>query len=164
MATQTPTNETQTTATPHALPPKPVRVVMNAIMKTLLRSPLHGAVSEMIMILTFTGRKSGKTYHIPVSYLREGNEAYCFTRAAWARNLAGGAPVQARIQGTVYRGTAHTTDDVDAVMAGARRWEALHGHAALPRIGVMVDPAQSPSDETLRREVTGRTMVLITLD
>ena len=162
MTTQTQPLETQSTE--HKLPPKPVRVVMNTIMKTLLRSPMHGAVSEMIMVLTLTGRKSGKTYHVPVSYMRDGDTVTCFTRAGWVKNLAGGASVQVRIQGELYYGTAHPTDDIDAVMAGAREWEAKHGHEALPRIGVMVDTAQSPSDETLRREVAGRTMVRITLN
>ena len=32
------------------------------IMKFVLRSPLHGMVSKTVLLITFTGRKSGKTY------------------------------------------------------------------------------------------------------
>ena len=46
---------------------------LNCVMKFVLRSPLHGVVSKKIMLLTFTGRKSGKRYTIPVSYTQKGD-------------------------------------------------------------------------------------------
>jgi hypothetical protein len=35
-------------------------------MRALLRSPLHGLLSGMLMLLSYTGRKSGRTYTIPI--------------------------------------------------------------------------------------------------
>ena len=40
----------------------------NPLMKWLLRSPLHGVVSKMYLLVTFTGRKSGTVYSTPVEY------------------------------------------------------------------------------------------------
>jgi len=48
----------------------------NPIMKWILGSPLHRVVSKSTMLVTFTGRKSGKQYTIPVNYVREGDVFY----------------------------------------------------------------------------------------
>jgi deazaflavin-dependent oxidoreductase (nitroreductase family) len=88
--------------------------ILNPIMKSLLKSPIHSVVSEKIMIITFTGRKSGKQYSTPVSYFRENDSVYCFTHGGWWRNIKDGAHVTLRIQGAVYRGFAEaiTEDNV----------------------------------------------------
>jgi len=39
---------------------------VNQAMQTILRSPLHGMVSSTVLLITFTGRKSGNTYTTPV--------------------------------------------------------------------------------------------------
>jgi hypothetical protein len=66
---------------------------LNKVMSTVIRSPLHGMVSKSIMLITFTGRKSGKTYTTPISYTRNDDLVTAFTHAKWVRNLDGGAPV-----------------------------------------------------------------------
>lgn len=48
----------------------------NPMMKWLIASPLHIFVSKNMMLITYTGRKSGVTYTTPVNYLREGNTLY----------------------------------------------------------------------------------------
>jgi F420H(2)-dependent quinone reductase len=66
--------------------------VLNAGMGLLLRSPLHGLVSGRIMLLTITGRRSGRSLTVPVSYLRYGEDVIVFTsgeRSAWWKNLRG---------------------------------------------------------------------------
>ena len=47
---------------------------LNATMKFILKSPLHGMLSKTILVLTFTGQKSGKIYSTPVSYSRQDGE------------------------------------------------------------------------------------------
>ena len=42
----------------------------NPIMEWVLKSPLQGMLSGNTMIMQYIGRKSGKTYHLPVGYLR----------------------------------------------------------------------------------------------
>lgn len=43
--------------------------LMNCVPQLLLRSPLHGLMSNRYLLITFTGRKSGKRYTTPVAYL-----------------------------------------------------------------------------------------------
>jgi deazaflavin-dependent oxidoreductase (nitroreductase family) len=88
-------------------------------MKFVLRSPMHGMVSKTALLITFTGRKSGKTYTTPVDYSRDGDQVYIFTHANWWKNLCGGAPVTLRIQGWELQGLAEPiAEDKCAVAAG----------------------------------------------
>ena len=75
--------------------------VVNPTVKMLLRSPLHFLWSHSLMLVTFTGRKSGRTYTTPVRYLQLGDRIRCFTAETntWWRNLRGGARVVLRIRG-----------------------------------------------------------------
>lgn len=88
-------------------------------MKLVLRSPLHGMVSNTILLISFRGRKTGKTYTTPVCYSQYGNELHIFTHAAWWKNLCGGTPVSVRLRGQDVQGTAEpVAEDKQAVAAG----------------------------------------------
>ena len=76
----------------------------NPIIALLLRSPLHGLLSSGIMLVTYTGRKSGKTISVPVNYVRDGDEeellwTTSLRKRSWWRNLRGGARVTLRLRG-----------------------------------------------------------------
>lgn len=81
--------------------PEPLFVVINPIIRMVLRSPLHGLLSGSLMLITFTGRKTGRQFTTPVRYVRVDGAIRCFTSATnqWWRNLRGGAPVTLRIAG-----------------------------------------------------------------
>ncbi len=86
--------------------PRQIPPIINKIMVLLLRSPLHGLVSRHILLFTFRGRKSGKTFAIPLGYMRQGDRITLFTDHNWWKNLRGGVPVTLRIQGKTYQGSA----------------------------------------------------------
>jgi len=93
--------------------------IVNRAMKFVLRSPVHGIVSKTVLLITFTGRKSGKTYTTPVSYSQDGDQVYIFTHADWWKNLRGGTPVTLRIRGREFQGLAEpVAEDKQAVAAG----------------------------------------------
>jgi hypothetical protein len=118
----------------------------NPFVAMLLRSPLHGLMSADVMLLTVTGRRSGRRYSMPVSYLRDGDRVRCFTgreMTLW-RNLRGGAEVTLQIAGVERRGRA------EAVADDAERIERALGdfQTRLPRdadnYDVGLDSAQRP--------------------
>lgn len=99
---------------PTTIPP-----YVNSAMKFVLRSPVHSMVSKSILLITFTGRKSGKRYTTPVSYSQEGDDITIFTHADWWKNLRGGAPVTLRIRGHDLEGVAQpVADNKQAIAAG----------------------------------------------
>lgn len=81
---------------------------LNKTMAWLLGSPLHGLMSKQLMLLTYTGRKSGKSYTIPVGYTRSGNDVLIFTHYVngWWKNMRESVPVTLHIQGRDVSGTA----------------------------------------------------------
>jgi hypothetical protein len=90
--------------------PEPLFAIINPTMRLLLRSPLHGLWSGSLMLITFSGRKSGKQFTTPVRYIQNDRMVRCFTssRNQWWRNLRGGADVVLRVRGksSPYRAVA----------------------------------------------------------
>jgi hypothetical protein len=68
-------------------------------------------LSRWFAVLVWSGRKSGRRYSTPVSYVREGDAAYVTTGDRWWRNLSDGAPVAMRIGGHWYQGNASALTD-----------------------------------------------------
>jgi deazaflavin-dependent oxidoreductase (nitroreductase family) len=65
----------------------------NPIMTWLLRSRFHKMVSGSTLLLTITGRKSGRVITVPVNYIRDGKTLWVVSdrQRIWWRNLTGGA-------------------------------------------------------------------------
>ena len=63
--------------------------LINPFVVLILGSPLHFLASKNLIFITFQGRKSKKTYNIPVSYHREGNDLVALTlkQNLWWKNL-----------------------------------------------------------------------------
>jgi hypothetical protein len=87
-------------------PPAALLRVINPILRSLLRTPIMGPARHQMMVLSFTGRKSGRHYSIPVSAHRIDNGLYALTAAPWKRNFKGGAPADVLLDGksTTMRG------------------------------------------------------------
>jgi hypothetical protein len=75
-------------------PPSAVLRVVNPILSTLLHTPLAGPARKQLMVLSFTGRKTGRPYSIPVSAHLINNDLYALTGAPWKQNFRGGAAAQ----------------------------------------------------------------------
>jgi len=91
----------------------------NAMVSTVLRTPvLHRFISRSLLLLTFTGRKSGKRYTTPVGYIREGKTIIILTKwfRSWWRNFLEAAPVEVLIARRTYPGKAKALFDEAAVV------------------------------------------------
>ena len=89
----------------------------NPMMIWLLQSPLHGFVSKSIMLVTVTGRKSGKTISTPTNYLRNGDSLWVISwrDRRWWRNLRGGANVRVLLAGKSVEGRGQVIEEEKAV-------------------------------------------------
>jgi deazaflavin-dependent oxidoreductase (nitroreductase family) len=83
---------------------------LNPVFAWILRSPFHGLVSPAVLLLTVTGRRSGRRYTIPVGYQRDGEVLVVLVsharRKQWWRNYREPAPVALRLRGRERRGRA----------------------------------------------------------
>lgn len=107
----------------------------NPFMKRLLKSPLHQPWSRWFLIIEWTGRKTGRVYRTPVSYLRHDQALLITTGDIWWKNLVGGAPVRVWVGGRARRATADViaTED-DAVALHQRMFSKRPFFAALAGI------------------------------
>jgi hypothetical protein len=88
--------------------------VVNPLVRWLIRSPLHRVASRRLALITYTGRRSGCRYTIPVGYQMAGAQVTINVaspdRKVWWRSLKGtGAPVELRVRGQQRTGNAVAT-------------------------------------------------------
>ena len=87
----------------------------NPVVRLLLRSPAHRALSGRLALITVTGRRSGRRFTFPVGYRRVDGRVEIAVgspeRKRWWRNLRGGGPVLIRLRGTEHRGRAEAHGD-----------------------------------------------------
>jgi hypothetical protein len=87
---------------------------VNPALRMVLRSPAHRLASGRFALITYTGRRSGREYTIPVLYRDKGDEVTIAVgwpdRKVWWRNLTGeGGPVRLVVRGEELRGHAVAT-------------------------------------------------------
>ena len=91
--------------------------VVNPWVAALTVSPRWGRlVGRSIVVLTYTGRRSGRTFTIPVGHKRTGDDVTIGVslpdRKTWWRNFLGaGAPLTLRLDGTDRPGHATARRD-----------------------------------------------------
>jgi deazaflavin-dependent oxidoreductase (nitroreductase family) len=137
--------------------------IVNQAMKFVLRSPVHGMVSKSILLITFTGRKSGKTYSTPVSYSQSDDQVTIFTHAVWWKNLRSGAPVTLRLRGREFQGLPQpVAEDKQAVAAGLiKHLRKVPSDASY--YGVTLDDDGDPRPEEVEKAAQTVVMVRIQL-
>lgn len=142
-------------------------IIGNPIMKLLLRSPWHRVASQEIMLITVTGRKSGKRYTTPVNYV-EDEESGILTvlthqHRTWWRNLGDGAPVTVLVRGKTLTGTGY------AYTAGSDLAERFFYYlSAHPKLAQHFDVGLHPNGQPIRaaaeKAAPGKVMVEVWLD
>jgi deazaflavin-dependent oxidoreductase (nitroreductase family) len=137
--------------------------IVNSAMKFVLRSPAHGLISKDKLLISFTGRKSGKIYTTPVSYSQNDGRVAIFTHAAWWKNLVSGAPVNLRIRGRDLQGLAEpVAEDKQAIAAGlAAHLRKVPSDAGF--YGVTFDVDHNPKAEEVARAVQSVVMINVSL-
>ena len=84
----------QSSAIAEAHYPAALLRVVNPIVRLLLRTPFKGVARKQLMVLSFTGRKTGRQYSIPFSAHWVDNDLYALTNGRWKHNFRGGASAQ----------------------------------------------------------------------
>ena len=118
--------------------------VVNPVLVALLRSPLRGLLSRHVMLITVTGRRTGRRYAVPVQYVRRSDGVYVVSRRGrrWWRNLEGGGPVMLTNGGQRFTGEGRVlsgaaADTAKAAFAGTalERTARTSPDAVVIRIG-----------------------------
>jgi deazaflavin-dependent oxidoreductase (nitroreductase family) len=135
----------------------------NSFMTFMLRSPLHGIMSGSTMLITVTGRKSGRPITTPVNYYQEGNTLWVISNRerTWWRNLKGGASLKLRLRGQEVNGFGEVLLDEPAVAVQIGEY-VRHLPISARSLGVHMQEGQ-PDPADLRRLAQERVVIRIKL-
>ncbi|HEY0936098.1 MAG TPA: nitroreductase/quinone reductase family protein [Trebonia sp.] len=84
---------------------------VNVPMRAVLSLPFPTPLSASLMLISYTGVKSGKAYRQPVSYARDGETLLTPGGGRWTLNLKGGRPVRLRLRGRDVAARADLVSD-----------------------------------------------------
>ncbi len=148
------------TSTPRRTPPR----WLNALMAMMLRTPgLERMIGRSTALLTFTGRRTGRSFTTPVSYARREDDVILTAHESrrWWRNLGARPNVELRLAGKEHAGTAR-------VLRGREGLPHLLDFARAQRtvakgMGVRFDSQGSPDPATAVAVLADTVVVMVTL-
>ena len=136
-------------------PPDGLLRAVNPAVKFLLGTPLGGGLRRQMMVLNFTGRKSGRQYSLPVSAHQLDNALYALASAGWTANFRDGANAEVlwdgkrtTMRGELIRDPATVADLAHRVAEsyGAKKAQRMMGlkfrDDRVPTIGEFTEAAQ----------------------
>jgi hypothetical protein len=134
-------------------PPLRLLRLANPLLRLVLRSPLHRPLSRSLLLLTYSGRHSGRTFTIPVMFVQW--DASFVALAAtpegkrWWRTFRGGAPAVVTVARRRHRVEGR-------LLAGEEAREALRAYLtrfprAASRLGASACASAAELDATAER-------------
>src|SRR6202451_3918268 len=99
--------------------------IVNVPMRAVLALPFPTPLSRNLMLVSYTGRKTGRSYRQPLSYARDGEALLTPGGGRWTLNMEGGRPVRIRLRGRevavrpeLVREPGEAERLLDAIVAG----------------------------------------------
>lgn len=125
---------------------------VNAIARWMLVLPgLRRLLGRGLALVSFTGRRSGARYTVPVRYRRDGDTVVFLTKTfrTWWRNLVDRPELELRLAGERLTGRANVHVDDDVALATLLDFFDGSPRDAKP-YGVPLDPAGRPDERVVR--------------
>jgi deazaflavin-dependent oxidoreductase (nitroreductase family) len=142
-------------------PPAPVLKFVNPIVMGVLRSRMHRLASKNLMLLTVTGRKSGRSYTMPVTRHEQADGTLIVSSAGgWRHNLRDGTDVHVVLDGRER--SAHVAVEHDPDRA-AEVFKGLLEHAGKKAVGVQVNVSHAPTLDEIKPVLAHRVIAYLTL-
>jgi hypothetical protein len=97
-----------------AHPPQTLLKAVNPALRLALKTPLGSALKQF-MVVTFTGRKTGRRFSVPVSAHHLDGDLYVILEAKWKHNFRDGAPADVLHNGRTTHMHGQLINDPEAV-------------------------------------------------
>jgi deazaflavin-dependent oxidoreductase (nitroreductase family) len=123
----------------------------NTFISWVLRSPFHGLLSNGTMLITVTGRKTGKKYTTPVGYYQQAGYLWILTSRdrQWWRNVKNGAEVSLLLKRKPVQGFAEA--ELEAQAVEARMFEYIkHVPMAAKPLGIRMENNTANAEDVAR--------------
>ena len=146
---------------------KLIYALINPVVRGLLRSPFHRVGSRNLAILCYQGRRSGRNFATPLSYVREGGLVRFLSshETRWWTNFRDGpTPVTVEIGKQKFPGQATLFEENSAdLIEGVRRFLSQLPRDAMV-YGIKLDAERKPIESDLVRAGPHLILVEVELD
>jgi hypothetical protein len=141
------------------------RLGVNPLLRQLFRTPLKHALGRQLMMLRFTGRKSGRLYNFPVGRMTIDSRLAATSRRPWVVNFRGGARCELILDGqrTAAVGTL-LEDEAETARIFGSLIEGFGRENAVRRLGLRVTVDRAPTQEELLDAVRRIRLALVFFD
>src|ERR1700730_11497023 len=144
-----------------APPSKKVLRFVNPVLRALLRSPLHRILDRKPIAITVTGRKTGRTYTLPVGRHESPDGTFVLSAGGnWRHNLPGGADIRATLEGRGGSGTPVLEEDLDRP---AETFKTMLDRSGPRALAVKVNVDRAPTVAEIRPVLADRGVAYLTL-
>ncbi|MEZ7004874.1 hypothetical protein VM636_14475 [Streptomyces sp. SCSIO 75703] len=126
------------------LPQGAERDAADARMKELLARPEPGPAAERLVLLHFTGRRSGRPYTVPAGVHTLGGALVVATGSGWRHNFAGGSAGELTWRGERRPVRFALVDDAERTARGYLELYRRYGDTAPRRLGIAVRGEGTP--------------------
>jgi hypothetical protein len=133
--------------------------VGNVIMVPLLRSSVGARIPDLAL-LSFTGRRSGKRYSVPVGIHAFDDAHVVVTASRWRTNMRGGADVEVVHEGRERPMHAELIEDPEHVVNVYETLLQRVGVKKASRLGLRIEGDEMPTREELTGAIEGRRAVV----
>jgi len=131
----------------------------------LLGSPLGRLIGKRLMILEFTGRKSGTTYRLPVGRQELLGKLSVLTKRIWRANFRGGEDARVLVEREWKAARGMLVEDVDTrARAYAEGVERVGWQNTKNTLGIKVNVGRTPTIDELRDYVQTYGWYLVQFD
>jgi deazaflavin-dependent oxidoreductase (nitroreductase family) len=132
-----------------------------------LASRSGGKMGDQILVLHFTGRKTGKSYRTPVGYHRIDGRVAMVTSSKWRHNFRGGADVKVTIKGQTIPARAELMSDPPAVASLYEQFiDEIGWEKAGRQLGIKINVDRRPTRQELEEMIarSGTSIVWVDLE
>ena len=134
----------------------------NVFIRPLLRSRAGRGMHELAL-LSFSGRRSGKRYDVPVAYHELDGNGIVLTRSRWRVNFRGGADVEVTQEGRRRPMRAELIEDPDEVADVYAGLLERYGIEKPTKIGLRISGDRIPNHEEIRAAVVAGQRTIVRL-
>ena|SRR5664280_3655351 len=130
----------------------------------LLRSPLHPVLSSQLMMLDYTGGRSGHSYSFPIGYFTwDDDEVLAFSSRSWPKALRTAEGIHLLIKGESHDATADVVSAHDDKTRLLAEFARRKGPRTAKRLMLGLSGDRQPSTVELESAADKTTIVRFTL-
>jgi hypothetical protein len=111
-------------------------------------TPLSRLAGYRLAELRFSGRRSGRSYRVPVGLHDVGDGRAVFTSEVWRLNFRGGAPVTVRSRGRTFTATGTLVEDPEEVARALQH--ALDSGSSATLLGIEIERGHRVTADDVR--------------